>query len=309
MALSFEVHRKGETVHTEGAYIDTVRCLVLDDDYSVDTTFEFGIITANKGPRMVKLMSVTIGHAWASRDRPRADNAKPFSISAVRDFPLVRWEQAARGVVTWAIDDLAEWDTSAGRFALKVTPGHESESESESPQGRLVDELVESVDPDVKNDHTPAGRRRLASLRKLASVALDYRNELMHGRPDPAVVIAGKYDVSPSTARSWIHRARAAGLLAPAVGRMAGEGMKLFTEGSYSHKTLVRPTDDIDAMRQNLEAATAAAAILEEKITDLSMERKVIEQQLDKAHAALTAAMAARDQASEASDQAKGSDS
>lgn len=307
MALSFEVHRKGATVHTTGAYIDTVQCLVLDDDYSVDATFEFGIITSTDGPRTVKLMSVTIGHAWTKRDRPRSDNAKTFSISAIRDFPLVRWEQAARGVVTWAVDDLAEWDTSAGKFALKVAPRHESESES--PQDRIVDELVESVDPDVKNDHTPAGRRRLASLRKLASVAVDYRNELMHGRSDPAVAIAFKYDVSRSTARSWIHRARNAGLLAPAVGRTAGEGLQLFTQGSYSHKTPVRPANDIDAMRQDIEATTAAAAILEQKIADLSTERKKIEQRIGEAHATLMAAMTARDQARAASDQAKGSDS
>lgn len=312
MALGFEVRKVRDTQRTKHSSFDEVECRVLDEDYSgINAAFRYWIDTPDKEPQTLWLLSVSLGPGWTAPGR--AVRQQQFTISTIRDLPLARWEQAARGVVTWAIDDLHEWGDPSiadkraefpGQVVLQVTPQN-SRTPHRTDQ---VNELVSAVAPELDDDETPGGRRRRMSLRKLANVAIDYRNELVHGRPDPAVAIATKYGVSPSTARTWIHRARNAGLLAPAVGRTAGEGLKLFTQGSYYNKTPMKPVSDVDALTQDVQALTASAALLEEKLATLSMDRKDIEGRLKAAHEALMAARTARDQARAARDHAEGSD-
>lgn len=275
MALSFEVRKARASTGSKRASFDIVECRVHDPDYSgIDVTYRFSIHTPDKAERTVTLDSVKIGQAWTRPGRPVT---KRFTLSGVRDLPLARWEQAARGVVTWAIDDLEEWGDpriaesygiSSDQVFLEVTPGHSS-----PPRQHDVDELVKTIDPNLEDDDTPGGRRRRTSLRKLANVAIDYRAALMNGRSDPAAAISEKYGVSPSTARSWIHRARAAGLLSPAVGRTAGEGVKLFTQGSYRNSTSVEPVGEVESL-------TALAAHLDAKMADLTAERAQVHDQL-----------------------------
>lgn len=240
MALSFEIQRVTASERSERGVFDKVDCRVLDDEYNgVDVVFRFSVATYDDDRREVGLRSTKIGQAWVRPGRP---HVKRFTISIIRDLPLTRWEQAARGVVAWAIDDLAEWDDPGGRFAIQLTP----RNGQASPREDQIDELLKSVHPNLEDDGTPSRRRKIASLRKLASVAIDYRNELMHGRPDPAAAIASKYYTSPSTARSWVHRARAAGLLAPAIGRMAGEQVGPYVQASHMGTASVAPIDDVD---------------------------------------------------------------
>lgn len=231
MSLAFELRRAAKTQRMKHTSFDTVSCVVLDDEYSgVDVEFRFGIFTADAEPRRVVFFSVTVGGSWK---RPGRNNVRRFTISLIRDLPLARWEQAARGVLAWAIDELAEWKDAPHQPVLQVKS---TDRPGLSARSRLIDEMIRAIAPDLDGDQTPGGLRRLRSLRKSAAIALDYRNELMDGRSDPAMAIAENYGVSPSTARSWIHRARTAGFLAPAVGRTAGERlMSVFTGGNHNY--------------------------------------------------------------------------
>lgn len=68
-----------------------------------------------------------------------------------------------------------------------------------------------------------ASQQLTPQLLRLAEVAGAYRANLAAGLKDPVAAIARDYDVKPATARSWVHRARKAGLLGEALSRVAGE--------------------------------------------------------------------------------------
>jgi hypothetical protein len=69
------------------------------------------------------------------------------------------------------------------------------------------------------------------SERFLETVAEDYRTFLARGERSPAKAIAEKYGSKPATARSWIYRARLAGLLGPADSTRSGEATLPGTPG------------------------------------------------------------------------------
>jgi hypothetical protein len=108
----------------------------------------------------------------------------------------------------------------------------------------LVDVPVEQVDPDRRNKdlvpderghvrvYVPAfdeqgearwrdapGQRDGGELERVAAV---YRRAVAAGTP-PSAAIASEFGITRSTARKWVQRARARGLLGPAVGRRVGE--------------------------------------------------------------------------------------
>jgi hypothetical protein len=58
---------------------------------------------------------------------------------------------------------------------------------------------------------------------RLLLVAAEYRENLKAGVRDPVARIARRHKVPPGTARSWVHRARNAGMLGEAKDRAAGE--------------------------------------------------------------------------------------
>lgn len=195
------------------ATIDRVRCDVSDDAHPrIGASFEFQVWTHENGDRGISLQAVRVGPPHAEH----IFSGKPLSISMVRDLPLARWEQAARG-------------TLAGNLSRAPGPPKDERLYDGPTWGEMVDartrdanELVYLAYPELIGDDSPAGQRRFRSLRRLVLVAGDYMHMLIEGRSDPAAEIAREYNVSPSTARSWIHRARKAGFLAPAVGRTAG---------------------------------------------------------------------------------------
>lgn len=61
-----------------------------------------------------------------------------------------------------------------------------------------------------------------AALFRLAEVAGAYRMNVARGDRDPVSAIAREYDVKPATARSWVYRARKAGLIDPTLTRKGG---------------------------------------------------------------------------------------
>lgn len=82
-----------------------------------------------------------------------------------------------------------------------------------------ADDMMRQLYPDVvEDDGTAGGRRRYRSLHHLADVAVEYETLLAEGRDDPAVEIAHRHGSTPTTARSWVFRARRAGFLEAAAG-------------------------------------------------------------------------------------------
>lgn len=112
----------------------------------------------------------------------------------------------------------------------------------------FVDVPVEQVDPERKNrrlvpderghvqvyapafDEHGEGRwkdapRRAENGGQLELVAALYRRAVAAGSP-PSRAIATEFGITPSTARKWVQRARARGLLGPALGRRVGEAAR-----------------------------------------------------------------------------------
>jgi hypothetical protein len=111
----------------------------------------------------------------------------------------------------------------------------------------LVDAPVEQVDPEGKNrrlvpderghvqvyapafDEQGEGRWKTAleaeNGGELEQVAALYRRAVAAGSP-PSAAIASEFGITQSTARKWVQRARARGLLGPALGRRVGEAKR-----------------------------------------------------------------------------------
>jgi hypothetical protein len=132
------------------------------------------------------LVSVSV-----SRASGRARLGFGLTMSQMRDLPLSTWQQAAyAAAVEQILKPLTRATTDAPHTADVAT------------------RIITSV------PRNPG---------RLVAVAADYRAKVAAGIRNPSAEIARTYGVKPSTARSWIHRARAVGLLGPAPRNSAGE--------------------------------------------------------------------------------------
>lgn len=137
--------------------------------------------------------------------------------SALRDLPMARWANAARARAT----------------AGDQTTGAE-ELEARYPTG----------DPTMD-----------AALR-LGIVARRYRQAMLEGVPNPAARVAEDMGANPGTVRSWIRRARQAGLLGPARGPTPGEASQPEDIEVISEPTGPGPKDIIEKLKQDEESTT-----------------------------------------------------
>lgn len=195
-----------------------IRCRVMDDGHpSVGADLDFQIwMYADGHAADLLLRGVWVGYVPRGNAHPL--QAAPINISAIRNLPLTRWEAAARGLLTLVSSDHPDTIRNLGSdqyYKISVDENIAAE--------RHIESTLKNVYPEVDEDTTPGGLRRARGLRKLATVAYEYRGHLTEGRLDPAAEIARTHEVSMSTARTWIHRARKAGLLGPAAGRTPGE--------------------------------------------------------------------------------------
>lgn len=142
-------------------------------------------------------------------DASDAEPGRRLTVTDVRDLPLTRWESAARARIT---ADLQR-KLSEMFDAIK----------SVDPKEVIADLRIKQLYPDALTAVGASAERRLDGLRRLALTSVEYQTLLADGRADPAAEIARMHQVTPSTARSWIHRARKAGFLGPAVSRTPGE--------------------------------------------------------------------------------------
>lgn len=233
VALQFETENVGETytlVAHESGYgaelagtLQVIRCRVHDDEQpNLQAEFDFQVHTHAEDAsrtaflRAVKVESLPLNHPVS---------VSPITISTVRDWPLARWEAAARGVVSSSADPEAtvEFEKQSQKAHRRTTP-----ITREEQRRMTADAILSALYPEIeRSGDTPGERRRWNGLRKLAEVAVIYRELVKEGRSDPATELARIKKTTPTTARSWIHRARQAGLLGPAVGRTAGEAPDL----------------------------------------------------------------------------------
>jgi len=126
----------------------------------------------------------------------QTDGEAVLTMTTLRDLPMVTWQQAARATA-------AKVAIAAERGASRTTTG-----KGWDLTGISLDDLPH------RNVLTPA---------RLVRVADAYRANLAAGVRSPAAAIAKQYGVPASTVRSWLHRARKAGLLGPAFVGTAGE--------------------------------------------------------------------------------------
>lgn len=136
-----------------------------------------------------------------------------LTTSRIRDLPLHTWDTSARELLAGSFGTEAFKDAMVDTTKSHKIAGPDSYLSDPEMLDIYADNLLETIYPTVKQDDSPAGRRRLRALQRLAVVAVEYQRHRLEGRTDPAAEIARKHGVKPATARSWIHRARAAGLL------------------------------------------------------------------------------------------------
>ncbi len=130
-----------------------------------------------------------------------------LTIAGVRDLPLARWEAAARAHISqklsMTLDEHRQlWGKLAGpaeadRILTFISPAVR----------------VQQLYPGLAQSSTPGDMRRYKSLLRLAEVADEYQRAQRDGVHDPAAFVARNRGEKPATVRSWLHRARKAGLL------------------------------------------------------------------------------------------------
>lgn len=183
-----------EPTDRSGIYL--IRAQIRDNDYEqilVNLGYMVGRVS------QLKLRDNEAGQRGASRTAelrvalvslhidPGPGGGAILTASGIRDLPLARWEAAARAhVVDPAVIQ---------NLPVRTWQGHEGSFAAEA---------------------AATSERKARSLAHLAEVAEQYLAEQRLGTPDPAAAIANARGVNRSTVRSWIHRARQAGLLLPA---------------------------------------------------------------------------------------------
>jgi hypothetical protein len=132
-----------------------------------------------------------------------------LTVTEVRDLPVSRWQQAARAAATAEVSNTVTAGFAAVSRALRdvaeASPGMSTAGVFGAPL----------------NDRR--AQRRLESRVRLVRIAREYRGNVAAGLTDPAGAIARDRGMNPSTVRSLVRRARAAGFLGPAIGPTPGE--------------------------------------------------------------------------------------
>lgn len=190
---------------TDRTGVYRINAAVRDDDYEqISATFGYMIGRVSKltlrlgmdnARTATKTVDLRVALVSVHIDPDPAEAATAvLTISDIRDLPLSRWEAAARAhVVDPAVMEalpIREWKGYVGGGVVTTDP--------------------------------PQSGRKARSLAHLSEIAEQYQAELRLGTPDPAAAIANVRGVNRSTVRSWIHRARQAGLLLPAPERRLG---------------------------------------------------------------------------------------
>lgn len=180
-----------------------------------------------------------VGFSVTVLEADRPERATRFGPGAIRDLPLARWDRVAQAAVTQAILERSLAEASVplrtGEYQLLVEgnslhgPGdpdeevHASIPLSQNRRDRAV-EMVRRVRPDLDPEESRGAARSWNGLVKLAEALDEYMEILASGSNDPAGEMAERHEVAQATVRTWVHRARQAGLTSTFTGWTPSKG-------------------------------------------------------------------------------------
>jgi Helix-turn-helix domain len=143
----------------------------------------------------------------------RLDHDAP-ALTSERRFPFRSMVNAAVRAATFELVDVPVEHVDPGRQNPALVPDERGHVQVYAP---AFDEGV----------HTrwKEGRHGPAEGAELERVAAMYRRAVAAGA-SPSAAIASEFGITRSTARKWVQRARARGLLGPALGRRVGEAAR-----------------------------------------------------------------------------------
>ncbi|MFJ4692816.1 hypothetical protein [Streptomyces sp. NPDC088766] len=217
MSLSVEI---GEAEERPGSLVATVT--IADERYEkILVIFDYLL----EGEEDAKLHVVQF--------EPRAEILKSGDVlqltpALIRDFPMSQWDRIAQAAVrrSRAVHELrgARHSIESSHVSMmNVKPAVERSAaaplEQTTPAGKAPDlpkpkpeDVVRLLAPDLNPDQGPGARRRWNSLMRYVRIYTEYEELLAQGNTDPITNLALQNDVAKATVRSWLHRAREAGV-------------------------------------------------------------------------------------------------
>lgn len=160
-------------------------------------TFEYvalpGELLGPYGLQITQATPLRMGEGWQLAGDPER-----LGVAALRDFPVARWERAARLAAQVDRDADLPWGWQ----------------ETTDPDSIAADaeRAVRVLHPEVDPASGKAGARTWNKLTRYAQVVLQWQRGQLSGDPDPVGTVASERGVSPATVRSWLHRARLDGI-------------------------------------------------------------------------------------------------
>lgn len=167
----------------------------------------------------------------------RPEGVARFGPGVIKDLPLARWDRVAQAAAQQAV-----MERSLAEASMPLQPGEyrrlidgnplhgpgESDWDAYVPEGAEEEivrpphvpqnrreraiEMVRKVRPDLDPEESKGSARSWNGLVKLAESLDEYMEILASGSSDPAGEMAERHDVAQATVRTWVHRARQAGL-------------------------------------------------------------------------------------------------
>lgn len=148
------------------------------------------------------------------------DEFERLGPGAIKDLPITRWDRVAQAAVTRALArsvpssittqvGVAEAPDRSDEAAATLMPVPSKVAVSR--RDRAI-QVVSKLRPDLVPSKSKGAARSWNGLVKLAEAVDEHSEEMVKGVPDPVAVMAERHGVAPATVRTWLHRARQAGI-------------------------------------------------------------------------------------------------
>lgn len=169
-----------------------------------------------------------VGFSVTSFAAERPNGVAPFGPGVIKDLPLARWDRVAQAAVTQAV-----LERNIAAVSIPLEPGEYQRLiengqmyGSELPDEEIATplrprdrreraiEMVRRIRPDLDPNESRGAARSWNGLVKLAEAMDEYTELLATGTTDVVGEMATAHGVAPATVRTWVHRARQAGITA-----------------------------------------------------------------------------------------------
>ncbi|MGW2044679.1 helix-turn-helix domain-containing protein [Streptomyces sp. NPDC001858] len=211
-----------EATSSYGAAAREVAHVAIQDANHPGIRAAFQYLVPDELPRIEQ-----IGFSVTLLEAERPEGVARFGPGVIKDLPLARWDRVAQAAVEQAF-----MERSLAAVSVPLEPGEyqrlidgnplhgagDPEEEavslfhmSRNRRERAI-EMVRRVRPDLDPGEGKGSARSWNGLVKLAEALDEYMEILAGGSKDPAGEMAERHDVAQATVRTWVHRARQAGL-------------------------------------------------------------------------------------------------